>query len=87
MLSHGLPISEAGAFRRYLYDHIETGGFLRAILENNLIRAVQRADHDNGMLLGEWANFVYWEMPHECHGDAEAVLKWLQSPPSDSKKS
>ncbi len=53
------------------------GGFLRAVLTNDLHSAVQRADHINVNLLPDYVRFLYWEVPGNCWGSPENVKAWL----------
>jgi len=55
------------------------GDFLTAVLENNLMEAVGRADHINKQLLPEICMYVYNEMPSTCHGSPEKVKLWLEA--------
>ncbi len=61
----------------YAEHRIEPGGFLTAVLANDLMEAVGRADADNLMLLSPICGFIYNELPSPCHGSREAVAAWL----------
>lgn len=52
------------------------GDFLRAVLSNNLMEAVGRADADNLRALPVIASYVYNELPGNCHGSPEIVEAW-----------
>ena len=67
------------ALERYAGHHIETGGFLRAVLENNLMEAVARADDNNIKVLREICQYVHMGLPSECHGSPEKVKEWLNA--------
>jgi hypothetical protein len=62
---------------RYVEFRCTTGGFLRAVLENNLMESFARADSDNLQTMDEICAYVYNEMPATCHGSPEAVQRWL----------
>lgn len=62
---------------RYVQHHIPTGGFLRACLENDLVDAAGRADHQNIHLLAEIACYMYNDMPRACWGSPDKVNAWL----------
>lgn len=66
------------ALDRYAQDGIETGGFLRAVLENNLYKAFSRADYQNRTDLFNIVCYVYNELPMNCWGSPEKVDKWLK---------
>ncbi|MCK4759329.1 MAG: hypothetical protein KAT69_04740 [Candidatus Aminicenantes bacterium] len=55
------------------------GAFLVAILENNLIESVARADSTNRDHIIEWAKFLYTEMPSRSWGSKEKVEAWIKA--------
>jgi hypothetical protein len=57
----------------YVLQGRETGGFLRAVLENNLMEAIGRADHANLALLPHIVAYVYNNVPTNVYGSKEAV--------------
>jgi len=65
------------SLRRYADLGIETGGFLRACLENDFMEAVGRADDDNIRVLCKICSYIYNEIPSPCHGSPEKVQAWL----------
>jgi hypothetical protein len=65
------------SLRRYADNHIPTGGFLQAVLENNLSEACARADSNNRTLLFEIVSYCYNELPGGCWGSPERVQLWL----------
>jgi hypothetical protein len=66
------------SFERYVNERIETGKFLRSVLENDLNQAVCRADYMNFRLLPVIVRYVYNELPSTCWGDKEKVAAWLK---------
>jgi hypothetical protein len=62
---------------RYVERGVPTGGFLRAVLENNLTNSFGRADAENCEALFHICAYVYNELPYECHGSPERVAEWL----------
>lgn len=62
----------------YARDGIPTGGFCRAVLENDLAGAFGRADSDNRADLFEIVGYVYNELPQNCWGSRENVAAWLK---------
>ena len=58
-------------------EGIPPGDFLRAVLENNLMEAFSRADGENTRDMAEIMEFVYNDMPVDCHGSREKVNAWL----------
>lgn len=66
------------SLNRYVEKGIHPGDFLKAVLENNLMEAVGRADHINIRRLPEICKYVYNNIPSLCHGSLEKVEKWVQ---------
>jgi hypothetical protein len=62
---------------RYAKEGCPTGDFLRAVLENNLMEAMGRADIYNRDCLFEICEYVYNHIPLSCHGSPEKVRAWL----------
>lgn len=65
------------SLRRYADHHIPPGGFLQAVLSNDLKDACARADSQNRELLFEIVGYCYNEIPSACWGSPEAVKEWL----------
>ena len=61
----------------YIEKGIPTGGFLRAVLENDLCGACGRADHDNQRALYDIVSFLYNYAPSDCWGSPKNVQEWL----------
>lgn len=64
---------------RYVNHKIPTGGFLEAVLSNDLAGAVGRADSINIQRIPEIVKYVYNNLPSNCWGDSETVTKWLSN--------
>ena len=63
---------------RYAQSGVPTGGFLRAVLANDLMDAMGRAYSENKYAIHEIASYVYNELPAECHGSYEKVDAWIK---------
>ncbi len=63
---------------KYAQEGRPTGGFLRAVLANDLIEAATKADDENALLLLEYARFLYNHMPSDCWGSYEIVAAHLE---------
>lgn len=61
----------------YVLDRVEPGGFLTAVLENNLKEAAVRADSRNARALADWGKFCVYALPTICWGDPIRVRAWL----------
>lgn len=76
---HLIPEHMRGAIRRYYFDGISPGGFLTAVLENNLMEALSRADDENRNALPAYGTFLYNYVPAESYGSPAKVDAWLRS--------
>ena len=47
MGQYHIPTSLWGGLQRYLFDRIEPGSFLRAVMENDLVEVFKNADEHN----------------------------------------
>jgi len=65
------------SLRKYVFDKIPPGGFLRSVLENNLKEACGRADMRNRRKLFEYVEWLYNKAPASCWGSPENVTQWL----------
>lgn len=63
-----------------LQDYVEHGGpvgsFLTAVLQNDLLNAVNQADAEALAALKQIVAFVYWELPGPCWGSPQKVTAW-----------
>lgn len=67
------------SLQRYAEHGIPPGGFLLAVLENDLHEAVARADADNVKTLKHICQFVWWELPAISWGSPQRVRTWLEN--------
>jgi len=75
-----LPEHMKSGARIYIEEKIKPGGFLCAVLSNNLTEAFVRADNINRDCMFEWVQWLFCECPREAWGNEEKVVKWLESP-------
>jgi len=61
----------------YIIAGTKPGGFLTAVLENNLKQSVNRGDGANVKLLATYVSFLYNHAPMDCWGNPEKVKKWI----------
>lgn len=64
------------ALIRYLVYGVHPGGFLFAVLANDLFEAAGRADEDNQKALFEYAKLIYNELPMGSYGNEHVVNEW-----------
>lgn len=75
-----MPESLREGFARYVVHRIETGQFLRAVLENDLTEAVGRAATvENVLALPALCGWLYNHAPPDCYGSRVKVTAWLLS--------
>jgi hypothetical protein len=91
MDERGLPRGEydgvghlADRLEAYARDGCPPSAFLRAVLENNLLSAVEKADKQNMLILPQLMTFILRELPAACWGSPEKVTAWIQA--SDEKR-
>ena len=73
-----LPPHIRPGVQRYIEQGGHVGGFLTAVIENNLKEAFGRADAINRERLFDIVTFFHNEAPSECWGSPEAMAKWMQ---------
>lgn len=74
-----LPKHMQDAMRRYMEDGIPPGSFLEAVLSNDLLGALSRADHVNVSLLYAYGEFLYTEAPILSYGCKDRYKAWIES--------
>jgi len=63
----------------YFQEGLHPGGFLGAVLANDLVGAFSHADDINKHRIGDFVNWLYWEAPGRPFGwgSYEAIDKWV----------
>ena len=61
----------------YVKGEEAPGGFLYAVLCNDLFGAVGKADNEMKPLIPLLVQYIHWEMPGGCHGSPEIVKTWM----------
>jgi len=77
-MTPSIPLELKEAFDHYITHGIQPGGFLTAVLANDLMGAVGGADRQNSLILTEILTYVKWEIPSNCHGSYDVVKAWVQ---------
>lgn len=67
------------AIDRWVKDACPMGSFVNAVLENDLIQAIGRADEDALDNLKEIVKYLYNEVPAQCWGSKEKVSAWRKA--------
>ncbi len=72
-----VPAHLVEGLARYFVYHVETGKFLRSVLENDLLGAYRRADPESGPAIPVILEALLAEAPAPCWGSVENVKTWL----------
>lgn len=75
---YGIPEGTYDSLRRYVQWGVPLGGFLAALVSNDLMGAANRADDRHVLCFHELARFVFNEMPVGCQGSRPAVRAWIE---------
>jgi hypothetical protein len=67
----------AEALDAYINEHRPVGGFLKAVISNDLFSAVALADSENMNLIGFYCRFLYNHAPSPCWGSRERYEAWI----------
>jgi predicted nucleotidyltransferase len=65
------------SIKRYVDHGVPTGDFLRAVLSNDLMSAMGRADIYNRACLFEIATYIYNTVPADAWGSREKYKAWI----------
>jgi hypothetical protein len=71
-----IPQYTLDSINRWVCKGIYPGGFLCAVLTNDLMGAVGRADQTNIAVLVDIVRYVYNWIPGECWGSKEKMAAW-----------
>ena len=72
-----IPDHMIGGLRRYIENGVEPGGFLKALLGNDLKETFHRADDGNRRRVFEYLSFLYNYAPSDCWGSRDRVNAWM----------
>jgi hypothetical protein len=80
-LNPGLTIREdtKEALIKYATIGLPLGGFLTAVVENDLCGALGKADSYNRATIFQIVEFLYNDMPSVCWGSPEKVKAWYKT--------
>ena len=62
----------------YVLNGWQPGGFVTAVLLNDLFRASARADHENYGSLALITRWVFNNLPEECYGTEQNMEDWMK---------
>ncbi len=66
------------SIQRFVKTGCPVGNFLFAVLSNDFMEAIARADENNLKCIPQIAGYVYNETPGMCHGSPEKVNAWTE---------
>jgi hypothetical protein len=78
------PVHILDSINRYVEHKLEPGGFVTAVLSNDLTEAFKTADTDSEAGIRDILKYIRWEIPSLCWGSRAKVEAWLDTP-CDSK--
>lgn len=73
-----IPQLTLDSLNRYINRRVQPGGFLTAVLSNDLFGAVSRADSQNKLALTEICEYIYNEVPGNAWGSYDAVRNYIR---------
>ena len=71
-----LPDYMQNGMRLYVEHGVMPGDFLMAVLSNDLLGALRKADDLNQSILPVYGRFLYNEAPCGCYGSPAVVAAW-----------
>jgi hypothetical protein len=74
-----IPAHTKAALDRYVEHKMLPGGFLMAVLTNDLFGAVGRADSENLAALPDIVRYVYNQMPADSWGSKDQIYKFVET--------
>jgi len=75
---YDITIESKEALKRYVKMGIKPGGFLTAVICNDLLGAVGSADSFNKSHIPEYVEYLFNEVPGSCWGSPEAMQSWME---------
>jgi len=73
-----IPVHTKAALDRYIEHKMLPGGFLIAVLSNDLFGAVGRADRENLAALPDIVKYIYNELPAGSWGSNDIIWRWVE---------
>lgn len=72
-----IPPHMLDGLNSYIMTGRPVGGFLTAVLNNDLMQAMDRADEHNRANIAAYTGYLYNEAPPQCFGSPEKVKAWM----------
>lgn len=77
-ITHDVPEHSLGGLVNFVVWGTPTGGFLEAVISNDLKGAFMRADEENRAALFHIVSFLYNHMPGGSQGSPEHYATWIR---------
>lgn len=74
----GVPADTLHSINEYVQTGQPIGGFLTAVLENNLVQSFNRADDRNIAAMFDIVSYLYNHCPMDCYGSPDKVEAWYR---------
>jgi len=76
---HALPnINLKVTLENYVVHGLAPGGFMTAVLTNDLYRTVNAADSNNKKIVPEIVNWIQINLPISCYGTQKNMKSWMK---------
>lgn len=73
-----LPAHMREGIKAWIEQGRPTGSFLHALLSNDLMGAIGKADDQNSAAMRQWCNYLYNYAPAGCFGSLAKVAAWAE---------
>lgn len=73
-----IPVHMVSGIKNYIEAGHPVGGFLYAVITNDLTEAFARADDINVLYMREWVMFLYNQMPFGSWRTKENYETWIK---------
>lgn len=77
MRFYAVPVHLREGLARYVVSGTEPGGFIQAVLQNDLKVAIVRGDKDSRAGITELVMWLIAEAPERCWGSPERYHDWI----------
>lgn len=73
-----IPRHALESLEEYVKHGRPVGSFLEAVISNDLMEAVGRADYYNMHIIDVYAKWLYNKAPIACHGSRKIYETWIR---------
>lgn len=76
---YSIPLAVYDGLKDYRETGCPQGGFVKAVLENNLTRAFMAADPRSTIALRDIVLWCYWNLPEKAWGSPKRYADWIET--------